>query len=67
MKILVVSDTHRQNDNYFKVLKMHQPDLLIHCGDIEGSEEELIKAADCPVKMVLGESRNFLSESTECG
>ena len=61
MKILVVSDTHRQNYNYFKVLKMHSPDMLIHCGDIEGCEQELMEAANCPVKMVLG-NNDFFSE-----
>ena len=61
MKILVVSDTHRQNYNYYKVLKMHQPDMLIHCGDIEGCEKELTEAAGCPVKMVLG-NNDFFSE-----
>lgn len=61
MKILIVSDTHRQNYNYYKVLKMHTPDLLIHCGDIEGCEKELIEAANCPVKMVLG-NNDFFSD-----
>ena len=38
MKVLIVSDTHRKNDNYFKVVELHKPDLVIHCGDAEGSE-----------------------------
>ena len=38
MKILIVSDTHKKNENYFKVLEMHHPDMVIHCGDAEGSE-----------------------------
>lgn len=61
MKILIVSDTHGQNYNYYKVLKMHEPDMLIHCGDVEGCEEELIQAAKCPVKMVLG-NNDFYSD-----
>ncbi len=62
MKILIVSDTHRKNDNYFKVLSMHKPiDLIIHCGDAEGSEYALSAAADCPVQMVQG-NNDFFSE-----
>ena len=61
MKILVVSDTHRRNDNYFEVLRMHRPDLVIHCGDSEGSEYAITQAADCPVKIVLG-NNDFFSE-----
>ena len=38
MKILIVSDTHKKNENYFKVLEMHHPDMVIHCGDAEGSD-----------------------------
>lgn len=61
MKILIVSDTHKKNDNYFKVLEMHKPDMVIHCGDAEGSEYALTKAADCPVHIVLG-NNDFFSE-----
>lgn len=61
MKVIVVSDTHRKNENYFKVMEMHRPDLVIHCGDIEGSEYALEKAAPCPVKMVTG-NNDFFSE-----
>ncbi|MBO5487397.1 MAG: metallophosphoesterase [Eubacterium sp.] len=61
MKVLIVSDTHRKNDNYFNVLNMHKPDLVIHCGDSEGSEYALTQAADCPVKIILG-NNDFFSE-----
>lgn len=61
MKVLIVSDTHRKNDNYFTVLNMHKPDLVIHCGDSEGSEYALTQAADCPVKIILG-NNDFFSE-----
>ena len=27
-KVIVVSDTHRQNEIYFKVLEMHKPDMV---------------------------------------
>ena len=59
MKILIVSDTHRKNDNYFKVVEMHRPDMVIHCGDSEGSELALTEAAGCPVKIVLGNNDFF--------
>ena len=30
-RVLIVSDTHRRNDNYFKVLEKDAPlDLIIH-------------------------------------
>ena len=59
MKVLIVSDTHRKNENYFKVLEMHKPDLVIHCGDAEGSEYALSESADCPVQIVLGNNDFF--------
>lgn len=61
MKVIIVSDTHRKNDNYFKVMEMHRPDMVIHCGDAEGSEYALTQAALCPVHMVLG-NNDFFSE-----
>ena len=39
MKILIVSDTHRKDDNLKKVIEEQAPlDMLIHLGDAEGSE-----------------------------
>lgn len=61
MKVLIVSDTHKKNENYFYVLGKEKPDLVIHCGDAEGSEYALTKAADCPVEIVLG-NNDFFSE-----
>lgn len=61
MKVLIVSDTHKKNENYFHVLEKEKPDLVIHCGDAEGSEYALTKAADCPVEIVLG-NNDFFSE-----
>lgn len=61
MKVIIVSDTHRKNENYFRVLEMHKPDMVIHCGDAEGSEYALTEAADCPVKIVLG-NNDFFSD-----
>ena len=46
MKILIVSDTHRNNANYLKVIDRIGPlDMVIHCGDVEGSELIISKAA----------------------
>lgn len=60
MKVLIVSDTHRKNDNYLKVLTLQeQLDMVIHCGDAEGSEYLLSESADCPVKLVLGNNDFF--------
>jgi len=55
MKILIVSDTHGSNTNLEKVIRKVQPiDLLIHLGDLEGSEENIENIAPCPVEMVSG-------------
>ncbi len=61
MKILLVSDTHKKNENYFIVVKKVKPDMVIHCGDGEGSEYALTQAADCPVEIVLG-NNDFFSD-----
>lgn len=62
MKVLIVSDTHKRNDNFFRVLAQVGPvDMVIHCGDIEGSEYTIEAAADCPVEMVAG-NNDFFSE-----
>jgi uncharacterized protein len=62
MKVLIVSDTHRQNRNLFEVIKKVGPlDLLIHLGDTEGSEDEIELEANCPVAMVAG-NNDFFSD-----
>lgn len=62
MKILIVSDTHRYNENYLHVLKSVAPvDMVVHCGDIEGSEYIIEESAGCPVYMVRG-NNDFFSE-----
>ena len=61
MKVLIVSDTHRKNENYFKVLELVKPELVIHCGDAEGNEYVLTEAAKCPVQIVLGNNDFFSS------
>ena len=62
MKILIVSDTHRRNEKYIEVLERAAPvDMVVHCGDIEGSEYLIAEAAGCPVQMVVG-NNDFFSD-----
>ena len=59
-KILIVSDTHRKNENYLEIIKKCGPfDKVIHCGDVEGSEFTICEAAGCPVEMVMGNDDFF--------
>ena len=61
-KILVVSDTHGHDDNFYRVLDLEEPlDGIIHCGDFEGSEGKFALAADCPVYFVAG-NNDFFSD-----
>lgn len=60
MKILIVSDTHRRDGNFLKVLEKEAPiDHMIHCGDVEGSEQMMEEACGCPVDMVQGNNDFF--------
>lgn len=60
MKVLIVSDTHRHNENLFEVIKRVGPiDLLIHLGDAEGSEELIEAQAGCKVEMIAGNNDFF--------
>ena len=62
MKILIVSDTHRNNENYLKVLQLvGKLDMVIHLGDVEGSEYTIREAAGCPVEMIAG-NNDFFSD-----
>ena len=62
MKILVVSDTHRKDDNLKLVLSEECPlDMLIHLGDAEGSEHFIPDWVnpECRIEMVLGNNDFF--------
>lgn len=60
MRILVVSDTHRQNGNLCKVLgKIGRIDLLIHLGDVEGSEDYIREIAGCRTEIIAGNNDFF--------
>ncbi len=55
LKILVVSDSHGNNENIRKAIEIEKPfDILVHCGDIEGSLETVTEGADYEVKAVRG-------------
>ncbi|MBQ9123863.1 MAG: metallophosphoesterase [Lachnospiraceae bacterium] len=60
MKVLIVSDTHKHNYNFYEVLEMVGPvDMVIHCGDTEGSEYEYEAIVDCPIHVVAGNNDFF--------
>ena len=62
MKILVVSDTHRKDDNLKLVLSEECPlDMLIHLGDAEGREHFIPDWVnpECRMEMVLGNNDFF--------
>ena len=60
MRILIVSDTHRNITNLLQLIKKIGPlDMLVHCGDVEGSELIIDKIVDCPVEMVQGNNDFF--------
>ena len=60
MRVLIISDTHKKNENYLKLLEKISPiDMVIHCGDIEGGEYLVSKSVDCPVHMVSGNNDFF--------
>ena len=62
MRILIVSDTHRRNENYLALLKKWKNvDMVIHCGDVEGSEYAISESAECSVCMVSG-NNDFFSQ-----
>lgn len=64
MKVLIVSDTHRKDDNLQKIIMETKPlDMLIHLGDSEGSEEKIAGwlPPGCELQMVLG-NNDFFSD-----
>lgn len=60
MRILIVSDTHRHDENLETVLRKEKNiDILIHLGDVEGSEDYIRAIANCPCYMVAGNNDYF--------
>ena len=60
MKILICSDTHRVNDNFYRMLEeVPSVDMIIHCGDAEGTECEMEAIAGCEMEVVSGNNDFF--------
>lgn len=70
MKILIVSDSHRKDENLLRVIERESPlDMFIHLGDIEDDRSmyafEAAVGKDCEVHMVLGNNDFFLDLERE--
>ena len=62
MKVLIVSDTHRKDENLKQVIARSGPlDMLIHLGDAEGSEHMIATWVneDCDLEIILGNNDFF--------
>ncbi len=59
-KILVVSDTHRRDENFYRVIETEKDfELVIHCGDTEGSETQMQQLCPVPMRIVRGNNDFF--------
>lgn len=66
MRILIVSDSHGKNTYLERALKTAAPfDMLIHLGDLEGSQHFLKENVTCPVEMVSGNNDFFCNVERE--
>lgn len=55
MKVLIISDTHRMDDRFLRVMEQEAPvDMIIHAGDAEGSEDYFEAIAGMPLLYVSG-------------
>lgn len=62
MKVVIVSDTHRKDENFEQVMKREKNvDMVLHLGDVEGSEFYLREVAGCPMEIVRG-NNDFFSD-----
>ena len=61
MKVLIVSDTHGQEQNLAEALEKTGPiDQLIHLGDVEGGAEHIRElAGDAPAAIIAGNNDFF--------
>ena len=60
MRVLIVSDSHGINTYLDKALKDAAPfDMLIHLGDLEGSQQYIEENVTCPIEMVSGNNDFF--------
>lgn len=63
MRILIVSDTHRRDENLKEVIRRTGPlDMLIHLGDTGGSEHAIVTwvSEDYDLEIILGNNDFFL-------
>ena len=66
MKVLVIADTHAQDDAFLEVLSREQPfDALLHAGDFEGSEFVYRELTDVPFYYVAGNNDFFTDAPNE--
>ena len=66
MRILIVSDTHKHNENLLDVLDKEKGlDMVIHCGDAEGLEDSIRAKIRCPLYIVAGNNDFFSDLSNE--
>lgn len=62
MKVLIVSDTHRQHGNLEQAITREgHIDLMLHLGDAEGDEYYIEQIAGCPVEIISG-NNDFFSD-----
>ena len=60
MRILIVSDTHGRNQQFLDLVEKWKPlDMVVHCGDVEGSEYLVSEAARCKTVIVQGNNDYF--------
>lgn len=60
MRILIISDTHRRDDIFFRVMEKERPvNMLIHAGDVEGSEDFYEAMGECEFHCVAGNNDFF--------
>ncbi len=64
-KVLIVSDTHGNNSLYLQLIEKLKPlDMVIHCGDTDGTDQTILMAPNCPVHLVAG-NNDFFSQSPQ--
>ena len=57
---MIVSDSHGDMENITEAINREKPlDMLIHCGDAEGTEGDISLLAECPIYAVLGNNDFF--------
>jgi len=66
MKILIIGDTHAQDDVFLRVLAREREfDALLHTGDFEGSELVYRELVDVPFYYIAGNNDFFIDAPYE--